>query len=87
MVLVKNGDLSQPFFRIDTGDDRRISKDEFTSDALKGILEKVTNNIKSDDDDDGDEEKKVEKRAKGEEIRINYWEVRMSRQLLYIKVF
>ena len=71
MVLVKNGDLSQPFFRIDTGDDRRISKDEFTSDALKGILEKVTNNIKSDDDD-GDEEKKVEKRAKGEEIRINY---------------
>ena len=69
MVLVKNGDLSQPFFRIDTGDDRRISKDEFTSDALKGILEKVTNNIKSDDDDDGDgdEERKVEKQAKGEE--------------------
>ena len=27
--------------RIDTGDDRRISKDEFTSDALKGVLEKV----------------------------------------------
>ena len=50
MVLVKNGDLSWPFFRIDTGDDRRISKDEFTSDALKGILEKVTNNIKSYDD-------------------------------------
>ena len=67
MVLVKNGDLSQPFFRIDTGDDRRISKDEFTSDALKGILEKVTDNIKSDDGDDGDEEKKVEKQAKGED--------------------
>ena len=71
MVLVKNGDLSQPFFRIDTGDDRRISKDEFTSDALKGILEKVTNNINSDDGDDdgddGDEEKKVEKQVKGEE--------------------
>ena len=63
MVLVKNGDLSWPFFRIDTGDDRRISKDEFTSDALKGILEKVTNNIKSDNDDD--EEKKVEKQVKG----------------------
>ena len=29
-------------YRIDTGDDRRISKDEFTSDALKGLLEKVT---------------------------------------------
>ena len=27
--------------RIDTGDDRRISKEEFTSDALKEILEKV----------------------------------------------
>ena len=64
MVLVKNGDLSWPFFRIDTGDDRRISKDEFTSDALKGILEKVTNNTKSYDDDD-DEEKKVEKQVKG----------------------
>ena len=61
---------SQPFFRIDTGDDRRISKDEFTSDALKGILEKVTNDIKSDDDDDdddNDEEGEVEKQAKGEE--------------------
>ena len=71
MVLVKNGDLSWPFFRIDTGDDRRISKDEFTSEALKGILEKVTNDIKSDDDDDddddNDEEGEVEKQAKGEE--------------------
>ena len=68
MILVKNGDLSWPFFRIDTGDDRRISKDEFTSDALKGILEKVTNNIKSYDDDyddDDNEEKKVEKQVKG----------------------
>ena len=63
MILVKNGDLSWPLFRIDTGDDRRISKDEFTSDALKGILEKVTNNIKSYDDDN--EEKKVEKQVKG----------------------
>ena len=82
MVLVKNGDLSWPFFRIDTGDDRRISKDEFTSDTLKGILEKVTNNIKSDDDDDdnGDEERKVEKQAKGEEP-ISFLFYKCSRSL------
>ena len=29
------------YFRIDTGDDRRISKEEFTSDSLKTAIEKV----------------------------------------------
>ena len=36
-------DVERDIARVDTGDDDRISKEEFTSDALKGAMEKVTN--------------------------------------------
>ena len=38
----KEDDIDSTISRVDTGDDDRISKEEFTSDALKGAMEKVT---------------------------------------------
>jgi hypothetical protein len=42
--------------RIDTGDDRRVSKEEFTADAIKPIIEKWVGSI--DDWDAGEKERK-----------------------------
>ena len=42
VLTSRKEDIEFTISRVDTGDDDRISKEEFTSDALKGAMEKVT---------------------------------------------
>jgi len=67
----------QAFDRIDTGDDRRISKDEFTSDALKGILEKWAGPV----EDLGEEFDKIDENGGGQILFDEFIDWALARDL------
>ena len=39
------GEINVIFFRLDTGDDQRIDKEEFTKEEMKSVIEKVIRKV------------------------------------------